>query len=293
MKTALYTTFYPAMLPYLETFWKSIKSQTDSEFECWLGLDGVEILDIEMRLGQLEVNWLLAEQGSSIASLRQRALETICERYEAVILVDSDDVLYPNRVASAKAALQNFDVYACALDLIDEQGRELGLRFGLAEQKDWQDFLVTVNVFGFSNTAYRCSVIKKALPIPAEVVMVDWLVVTRTLSASAHLFFDSVPRMAYRQYPDNTARVLSPYTPVQIVRASQLVLRHYDHVLTDLNLEMAKPYLKRRAEVQQFAQSITQKERLERYTKALNALKPVFYWWECVAHPELEILWKT
>ena len=140
MKTALYTTFYPAMLPYLETFWKTVLVQSDKDFDCWLGLDGVTVKDIETRLGHLDVNWLVAKHGSSIASVRQQALETIGERYETVILVDSDDVLYPNRVASAKAALQSYDVYACALDLIDEQGRELGLRFGLPSKKTGKIF---------------------------------------------------------------------------------------------------------------------------------------------------------
>jgi hypothetical protein len=290
MKTALYTTFYPAMLPYLEPFWQSVQNQTDAEFDLWFGLDGLSQKELEGRLGTLKATWLV-QAGSSIATLRQLALEAICERYEAVILVDSDDILYPNRVRAAKAALQHHDGYACALDLIDETGKDLGLRFGLDEQKDWQDFLLSVNVFGFSNTAYRCSVIQKALPIAAEVVMVDWLVVTRVLLQGARLYFDPQAQMAYRQYPDNTARVLSPYTPAQLARATQLVLQHYDHVCQTLTPAQAKPFLKRQAEVRRFAEVTTTASLLQRYTEALNALKPSFYWWECVANEELKILW--
>ena len=308
MKTALYSTFYPAMMPYLDAFWQSLKAQTDQAFDRYFGLDGVKQKDIERVAGNIAATWVEAEN-DSVASIRERILLDICNHYDAVILVDSDDVLLPHRVSSAKKNLETRDVYACALDLINEQGEALNATFTTGQQ-NWASFLAKVNVFGFSNTAYRCNVLKCCFPIPRETVMVDWLVVSKALASGATLFFDETSHMLYRQYETNTARVLSPYTPAQIAKATSLVLQHYDYVLSNLPMSSKKglqPLVdvqtdtqsrfrtnvcQRKKAVEQFAQATQSLTVLKTYTKALNKLKPVFMWWECVAHPDLETLWK-
>ena len=165
-------------------------------------------------------------------------------------------------------------------------------------QQDWQALLSRVNVFGFSNTAYRTNILKACFPVPQATVMLDWLVVTKALFNGARLYFDSTAQMLYRQYETNTARVLAPYTSEQIHRSSQLLLQHYSYVLECFN----KPLNKHQASflqaiqasqknVQIFSQTIQNESSLVNYTQALNQLKTVFLWWECVAHPDLEKLW--
>jgi len=298
MKTALYTTFYPAMLPYLDAFVQSLKAQNDQVFDLWIGLDELKQSDFA-DIPYIANAHFVCSQSDTPASLRERSLVEICEHYDAVILLDSDDVLLPSRVSRAKAALKNCDVYACTLELINAQGQELNESFTLEPaQQDWQALLSRVNVFGFSNTAYRTNILKACFPVPKDTVMLDWLVISKALFNGAKLYFDSTTQMLYRQYETNTARVLAPYTSEQIHRSSQLLLQHYSYVLECFNTPLNSPqrsFLQtvqaRQKKVQIFSQSIQYASTLVNYTQALNQLKTVFLWWECVAHPDLETVW--
>ena len=293
MKPALYTTFYPAAKPYLQTWADSVATQTDQEFDLWIAVDNVS-LDDWLRPRDA-IHWLYAEPGDTPASLRQAAFEEIIQAYDAVIFVDSDDVLLPERVATAKEALKSYDVYGCALELIDVGGQRLGHTF-TSTRTDWSEFLSKYNIFGLSNTAYRTETLVNCLPFPSDTVMVDWLLITNALQNNAHLYFDQTPHMLYRQYQDNTAKVIAPYTPEQIVRATNLVLEHYTKVLPSSPLPSSLTFhqhlQQRQKDVQHFTATIADKNVLARYTKALNALKPVFLWWECVANEELASIWK-
>jgi hypothetical protein len=285
MKTALYTTFYPAAKPYLQTWANSVKAQTDQDFDLWIATDNVEVNDWDRPKDG--IHWFHAEPGDTPASLRQSVFEEIVQAYDAVIFVDSDDVLLPNRVNAAKYYLRLCDVYGCALNLVDTLGTDLMLTF-TTSRTDYTTLLSCHNIFGLSNTAYKTETLAKCLPLPTDTVLVDWLLVSRALRENAELFFDPTPHMLYRQYPSNTAKVLPPYTPSEIKRATELVLQHYKL----LEKENVQTHLKeRQREVQQFSANIADSEVLARYTKALNALKPVFLWWECVANEELRGMW--
>ena len=296
MKTALYSTLYPAIAAYLEPFFTSIEKQGDRDFDLWLGLDDMD----ETRLGTflLQNAYFVQGKNDSPASLREKALLEICQTYDAVILVDSDDILLPERVQKARASLENCDAYGLALELIDEGGKALNLSFQSDGESDWARYLSRVNVFGFSNTAYRCKVLKDCFPIPKETVMVDWLVISQVVAQKASLYFDPQPHMLYRQYSDNTARVISPFMPKQIQRACDLVLAHYGYlfelfeVKPAKNVEFTRKALERQTVVRQFAQFIQNEANLRAYTEKINYLKAIYSWWEIVAHPDLEYLWQ-
>ncbi len=314
MKTALYTTFYPAAKRYLQTWADSVAAQSDKNIDLWIAVDDIETNDFI--LPDLKTHWLHGEPSDTPASLRGRAFEEIIQAYDAVIFVDSDDVLLPNRVAVAKDFLKSYDVYGCALNLIDTDGQDMGQVF-TSSRTDWADLLAKVNVFGLSNTAYRTETLAKCLPFPNDTVMVDWLLITRALEQKAHLYFDQTPHMLYRQYSSNTAKVLPPYTPSEILRATRLVLEHYEKTFHEgrdgslantesvSGLALANPHAEthppvfherlkmRQLEVQQFSANIADSGVLARYTKALNALGPVFLWWECVANEKLASIWNS
>jgi len=49
-----------------------------------------------------------------------------------------------------------------------------------------------------------------------------------------------------------------------------------------------------RARVEQFHRAIVNSDAvLERYLAALNRLPAEYVWWWCVAHPELEDVWRS
>ena len=289
----MYTTVHPASLPYLEPFFGSVLAQTDRKFDFWVGLD-LAPEELEPVSGLLEnAHVVTAEPGDTPSSLRGRAWAQIVTLYDAVIFVDSDDVLYPERVAAAKRQLELDDVGGCALDLMAENGAPLGVTLRAPPEPDWAELLPRCNVFGLSNTAYRCEVLAKTLPLPRGVAVVDWLVVTRAYLAGARLGFDTAPRMAYRQYESNTAQVLPPFTPEGVLRATAHVLTHLQYVLQKPpSKESFKTSLEQRlAEVQKFSERV-QGDVLTIYTQKLNArTQPVYLWWACVANEELAYLW--
>jgi hypothetical protein len=290
MKTALYTTVYPAAKPYVLAWSDSLRQQSDQDFDLWIALDGINKNEIPSPRAQDSIHWFIAESGASVAQIRENVFREMIPHYDAIIFTDSDDVLLPNRVVAAKRGLQNADVYGCAMQLIDTYGKNLGLEFN-TNRTDWEELLINQNIFGLSNTAYRTNMLSQCLDFPVDTVMVDWLMVMKALKAKATLTFDTTPHMLYRQYENNTARVLTPYTEVQILKATELVLDHYQKLI---KLNVKNPHLEERSsEVRHFFRNIADDTLLTGYTKALNALKPLFLWWECVANEELSYIWRS
>src|SRR5262249_47307991 len=149
-----------------------------------------------------------------------------------ILFVDSDDLLLPDRVAAARRMLGQADGFACALDIADENARDLGVKFGPEPAVSLRDLQIRHNVFGMSNTGYRSDLLRRCLPLPATCMLPDWLIATRALAAGADLRFDFTPRMIYRQYGANVARVIKPFGARTVVRSVERVLNHYACILS-------------------------------------------------------------
>ena len=131
-RIAVYTTIYPGVEVYLPDWYRSVQAQTDQDFQLWIGLDGIEASSVETAIGaHLEAVWVPSEPGNTPARIRQRSLAQIVEDFDAVVLVDSDDILHPTRVAAARATLQTSELAACALRLVDQHRQDLGTTFTL------------------------------------------------------------------------------------------------------------------------------------------------------------------
>jgi hypothetical protein len=294
---ALYTTVYPGVEKYLPVWYDSVLAQTDRHFDLWVGVDGLAIDIVVAAMGaEPSATWVLADEGDSPAQIRQRAIARMVDVYPAVVFVDSDDLLDPTRVAAARESLEQHDVSACAMRLIDEDGDDLGLFFGPPEGTDVAAVLPRYNVFGLSNTVYRSAFLRRCLPIPTDCVLVDWYLATRAWALGARLGFDATCRMAYRQHGRNIAPVLPPFTLQQVVAATERVLNHYGVILEQVRelqpqrrsqLEAAHGRVKAFWEATQHSYDI-----MHRYVQALNQLAPEPVWWACVAHPRLEEIWK-
>ena len=295
---AVYTTVYPAAERFLPAWHESVCAQTDRNFDLWIGLDGLTPGQVAPRLGASDsITWVEGRPGASPAQIRNIALRRIVDSYPAVVLVDSDDLLAPERVAGARAALATGDLNACGLRLMDEDGCPSHRMFGVPRDTDLDALLPSYNVFGLSNTAYRAETLGKCLPVPDDCVLIDWLLATRAWWHDAHLTIDPAPRMWYRQYRDNTARVVGPFSPDEVLRATALVLEHYRMVLSEA-AESSAPKVRRvaaaRARTERFSRAITESRALLlEYVERLNDLTPASVWWWCVGHPELESLWRA
>jgi hypothetical protein len=296
-RLAVYTTVYPAAERFLPAWYDSVRQQTDQDFDVWVGLDGLTAERVTARLDSPGViHWVEAAAGASPAGIRNTALRQLVASYPGVVLVDSDDLLAPERVAAARAALASDDLNACGLRLMDEDGCPSNRMFGVARDTDLDALLPSYNVFGLSNTAYRSEILGRCLPVPDDCVLIDWLLATRAWWQDARLTIDPAPRMWYRQYRDNTARVVGPFTPEEVLRATGLVLEHYRMALSEAR--GSTPKVRRvaaaRTRTERFARAVTEsRPLLLEYVERLNDLTPASVWWWCVGHPELESLWRA
>jgi hypothetical protein len=297
VKTALYTTVHPGAMRFVLPWWASVQSQTDKDFDLWVGVDGVAPATLEGAVGgPLRGRFVEAEPGWTPAMVRQAALAEIVRHYDIVVLVDADDILMPERMEAAKRELLGCDLAACAMKLIDTTGSDLDIVMTAPAGVPLCRLLIKENVFGFSNTAYRCSRLREWLPIPRDCVLADWYLATRACLAEAKLCFDPEPRMLYRQHKRNIARIVPPFTAGQVATAARLVRAHYRLVLE--NAEPASPPVAEledaRQRVEMFARRLEEDRGLmAKYLEALNCLPRHHVWWSLVAHPALEGLWKS
>jgi hypothetical protein len=294
---ALCTTVYPGVERFLADWYRSVRAQTDAAFDLWIAVDGLEPQVVKDAMGgDPAATWAPGVPGDTPADVRQRALARIVEDYEQVVLVDSDDVLHPARVARAREMLRDDDFVGCALRLVDECGRDLGARFGLPPHTRPEEVLPRNNVFGLSNSALRTDLLRRCLPIPSAVALVDWYLSTRAWLMGARMAFDDEAGMDYRQHGANMARVVAPFEEEQVARDTNLVRSHFRTVLgsppagamTDRLVEVRRVA----ADVDAFhARVVLRRPRLREYVRALNALDPAPLWWSCVASQSLRFMW--
>ena len=295
---AVYTTIYPGVEPYLAEWYRSLCEQTDTDFQLWIGLDGINKASLERLLGRsVEARCVEGTRGATPAQIRQEALAQIVDFASAVVLVDSDDVLHPKRVAAARAALATSELVGCALRFVDQEGEDLESTFNLPPGLQPEDVFPRNNVFGFSNSAYRADLLKRILPIPVSAVLVDWCIATRAWLLGAKLSFDREPRMDYRQHPKNMALVRLPFSPDQVTAATALVRGHFRLFLAEPARDFAPD---RYIELQRAAREVEEFSRrvipdpvlLTKYVEAFNSMAAPPVWWSCVAHPDLNRFWR-
>jgi hypothetical protein len=295
---ALYTTIYPGVEQYLADWYRSVQEQTDTDYALWIGLDAVTADSAVQAMGgePMAVTWVSAVPGETPAQVRQRALIRLVDTCDGVVLVDSDDILHPTRVASARELLGESDLVGCALRLVDQQGADLHTLFELPPQASAEDILPRNNVFGFSNSAYRSDVLRRCLPIPPDVALVDWYLATRAWLSGARLTFDGQVRMDYRQHGANMARVMQPFSAQQVVSDCELVRHHYQavraHFLEGAIDALAAEVEQAACDVEAFYRNVVVRpSRLQEYVQLLNNMELVPVWWSCIAHPSLKHLW--
>jgi hypothetical protein len=296
---AVYAAAYPAARPYLGAWAASLRAQTDRDFDVWVTADGLdpEALKRTLDLDRAHVVETPAGATQTPGQLRALAMEQLVDRYDAVVFVDVDDVLEPSRVAAARQALGQWDVTGCRLRIMDESGGDLGVVFGPIEGEDPCAYLPRWNVFGLSNTAYRTSALRECLPIPADCILVDWLLASRAWVRGKRIGFDLEPRMRYRQYARNTAHVLGPSTAAGVRRATELVTAYYRQLLAPAPVgdpsRLAELH-RAKASIERFERwSASSEEGMRTYVERLNAMQRRYLWWWSVAHPDLEELWRA
>ena len=295
-KVALYTTIYSGVEQYLQDWCRSLENQGTREFDIWIGVDDI---DRNVILQYIRSKWNLRfisrEVDDTPISLRLRALKMMVTEYDALIFSDSDDIMEPTRVSASIQGIQSADIYGCALGLIDATGHRIGAYFGLKEGEVLDDVLPRYNFLGLSNTAWRSETLKNFLSVPKTCVAMDWYLATQAWGNGAAIIFDRTVRMRYRQYANNTAKVVPPFSTAQVINATDIVSEHYHQVQLFGSGWLASHRLKveeASSRLNKFKIAITKsRQTCDAYVNALNQLPPHHLWWQSVAHPALEDIW--
>jgi len=295
---ALCTTVYPGVEPFLGDWYRSVKSQTDTQAQVWIAVDGLSLDTVLAEFGNSsQINWVHAEPKDTPALVRQRLLARVVEFSDYMILVDSDDILHPQRVAAACYRLQHSDLTGCGLRLVNTRGKPLtNTILRLPDNATPETILPRHNVYGLSNTAWRSSILRNCLPIPDQVEIVDWYLATRAWLCGFQLDFDNTVYMDYRQHSNNMVYVQGPFTSEQVRRDTERVLHHFDMVQqTSLKNGLAnrrEQLAEVKADVERFQHEVLMDGKLlDHYVKALNSLTSQPLWWSAVAHPSLSTIW--
>jgi hypothetical protein len=294
---ALCTAIYPGVETYLAGWYDAVRWQTDQDYQLWVGLDMVSVETAKKAMrGDPDAVWVPGQKGDSPATIRQRLLAQVVERHDAVVLVDSDDIMHPTRVAAARALLRSSDLAGCALRLVDERGSSLNMTFTLPPNMAPEDAFPRTNVFGLSNTAFRAEMLRRCLPIPPAAVLVDWYLSTRAWLLGASMAFGERAEMDYRQHSANMARVRAPFDEQQVIEDTERVRQHFQLVRT-FALEGADPQRvadleQAAADVEAFHERVVSRPALlARYLQDLNEQQSTHLWWSWVANPALRHLW--
>ena len=74
---AVYTTIYPGVEAYLADWYRSLRRQTDQDFELWIGLDMLKVESVRNMLGSdLKANWIVAPSGATSRTCQATGLGT-------------------------------------------------------------------------------------------------------------------------------------------------------------------------------------------------------------------------
>ncbi|WP_251968921.1 glycosyltransferase family A protein [Salinibacter ruber] len=295
----MYTTIHPGTRPFLEEWYESVRAQTDSQFDLWIGIDD---LDVDEACAEMEARpeatWIRAEPEDTPAQVRERAWRALIPQADAVVMVDADDMMHPCRVEHARQQISECDIGACALQLVDEEGEEIDCVMPPSGCETPEDVLPRHNIFGLSNTVYRTQVLDGSLPVPKDITLIDWYLATQAWLKGSNLSVERAVLMKYRQHDDSTLSLLPPFTKEDVRRTTQAVQHHFSAVERNLpagpKANRLTAFQNACEEVHQFQERILAgDERLEKYISALNRCPPLPLWWGCVARPELSHLWNN
>lgn len=203
----LFTVVYPGCEPYLKRFFRSVREQNFKHFDLLILNDGLG--DLNNFIGDLHPQIEEVTVSGTIADVRRKGIQLLMDRpSENIVFADSDDYMSPNRIKSAKLALEEYDIYVNDLTTVianEATATKHYLRNRLGVEFDIQTpFILDKNVIGLGNTAVRKTALQD-LPIPSDTIAVDWMIFTDMLLRGKKAVFKSDAVSYYRQHEENTA----------------------------------------------------------------------------------------
>ena len=201
MKFALATVIFPGVKKFFPEFAQSLRSQTDRDFQLLIVNDRCNLADFDFS----DLEYIILDERGSITKNREILIrEAFNQEYEWIVFADADDWFEANRIAIIRSLTQDFDIIANEIvPFTGEQFSDPKFEKVLGNfRKINLNFILDKNLFGLSNVACRTSFLKDVV-IPAEIIAVDWYLITKAMQAGAGACFTSETKTYYRQWADN------------------------------------------------------------------------------------------
>lgn len=231
LRTALGTVLYKTNKDFLRDFIRSVKWQSDQEFDLLIVNDNAEISDLACLNDCIKNNILITNAGKGSLPYQNRIdLLKIAKKkqYELLVLLDFDDLMYANRISEYK---QQFDRdYTFFYNDLKTNTGEKVFRV-LPENVFWGDILES-NFLGLSNTGINMGQLE--MPFidslsAGSTFVFDWYMYERILLENKKGKRINHSWTEYRIYENNIAGIH------QDIRKEILVKREHYALLKDFH----------------------------------------------------------
>jgi hypothetical protein len=230
-KIAFCSTLYPAALPFLDGFVRSLlAARGDWSCRAVIAIDQVmqprrllHALADAMPISLVEV-----PAGTSPAGARRAMLQASADcGADILICIDADDELQSEAVAAHADALASASISYGDMEI---EGAALTLFSGARVPSTVRGSspLLRRNFMGFTNTALRRDVAARgAGALPDRVTAADWWLFTTLLDSGATAQRTSRPVTRYRQHELNLLGSAAAATATEIRRSCTIIRQHY------------------------------------------------------------------
>jgi len=227
----VFVVVYSGCEAFLRDYLACLPDQSKTGFDLLIVSDGFDEGRLKAELGSWvfgDYEIITAGKGSSIAMNRGLGLRRILERgYKKIVLTDIDDTYSQDRIGRLAAALDRHGFVVNDLEVETCHGRHRILQENGVPSKVSADFLLTRNVAGFGNSAMRGDIIRDLLPIPEDIIAVDWWLSTVSSILHGEITFIEEPLTIYRQHPNNLIGMTKGTDTQKIKMGLQVKKRHY------------------------------------------------------------------
>lgn len=209
MKPIVYVAVYPECKNYLNKFLYSLSNQTYKDFVLFIVNDGLEVTELEKMISKFNFKSVILNINESvpISKVREEGFKFVLKnKFNYIIFADADDFFAEERVEKSLYYLKNNDVVWNNVSIVDDCENLLEKTYFNIKDKSNNIFvkLGDKNYFGLSNTAIRSDLLNEIIPIPNDIIAVDWWMYSILTYHKYRIFFIEEALTFYRQHDLNT-----------------------------------------------------------------------------------------
>lgn len=234
MSDCITCVVYPGCEIFIDDYLKAIYNQSNKEFALLIFSDGIENDLLVRRLKNYNIyNYEIIEipPNLTIAKNREFCLKTLIElSYEKIIFTDVDDIIKFERFDKIIKLLDKYDFVINDMEVIIENRRYKVLEENKIPSHITYKDLLYRNFAGFGNTGIRKNLIKYFLPIPYDILAVDWWMVTISSLLNFRIYFHSEPLTFYRQHQNNYIGIGKAITKERLYLSLNVKKNHYKRI---------------------------------------------------------------